>query len=200
VTGQGTVGWLGSTGTQVDMVSPTFAGFPPASVTIAQPNFDAMQCALAFYLPRRIVSATRLRWKYFQGGTAAATNYVWSIADTSGRVITSTAATAFTGALNTVQIRSETLLATTTFEAGWYFAMFGVAAMTAASSLSYYGVAGNTSSGFQGAAEAWMPNVFLRSTTGGSTAPTTLLAFTDMNSVTAVGFSLPVPTFALSVG
>jgi len=188
--------------TDVDQVA--FLPIPGApvlgnvSVTPAggAPN-DNTQAAVLMFLPRRIVGATRIRWKYTQTGTAAATNYVFSIADASGRVIISTAATAFTGALNTIQVRSETIAATT-FEAGWYYVMFGVAVMTAASSVLFTGI--TTSVTVAGFPTSPYPNAMLRVAGGGSVAPTTLLAFTDISGLTATTAAASVPIVAVSVG
>lgn len=201
ITGPGTVPWLGSTGTQTDQVA--FVPLPGLSVQAHMRVFngsgDNTQIAGAMYLPRRIVGATRLRWRYNQDGTAAASNYVWGIFDASGRQITGTAATAFTGALNTIQQRSETLLATTTFEAGVYYVMFGVAVMGAGAGMiaqnavSGYITVGNNDSGPSA------PNLLLRLAGGGSVLPTTILGFSDYAGLSAAITSVPLPVPTLSV-
>lgn len=204
----GSVPWLGSTGTQVDMVAfqphpalpltigPSGAG---SGLNITATTNDNQQAAVLMWLPRRIVSATRIRWKFQQGGTAAATGYTIGIYDVSGRIITSTTGPpVFSGALNT-SLEVSAAIGTTTYEAGWYYVLFGVAAMTAASVVYYTGVPTavvNAQTDIGGAYR----NLSFRSATGGSGPPTTLLAFTDTVTLTAATASPPVPIIALSVG
>jgi len=117
----GTVPWLGSTGTQVDMVffEPN-PGVPlNSAATLSQASGHALnQAAALMWLPRRIVGATRLRWRYFQGATAIAVNWNIGIYDASGRTIVETGAVAFAGAANAATEVSAAISATT-LEAGW---------------------------------------------------------------------------------
>lgn len=186
--------------TAVDMV--TFQPHPQLLVA-QQPcqstgSFDQHQTAALMYLPRRIVSATRVRWRYGQGGTANAGNYVIAIYDSSGRLITNatTGVVAYTGALNTLQTRSDTITAQT-FEPGWYYVFIGNGAGTGAASVFTNGVFLNCSPGQQGAPSV---NLALRLTSGGTVPPTTLLGFTDVSTIAATTVIATVPIVSLSVG
>ena len=169
--------------TDVDMVHlwPHAASAP--SVSTSGPA-DLGQAAGLCYLPRRIVAATRLRWKYTQGGTAATGTYVLGIYDSSGRKVVDTGAVALTGGSGTSQVRSETIAATT-LEAGAYYIMIGVD-YTNAGSISYVG---STSAPIG-------PNLMLSAAAGGATAPATVLGFTDQLASPTVG----APFVVLSVG
>lgn len=156
---------------------------------------DLQQAAVLFYLPRRIVGATRIRWKYVHGTTALTGNYVIGIYDSSGRKIVDTGSVAFTGALSTYQARSETIAATT-FEPGLYYVLIGVDTGAGSASISGFNTA-LVNSGLPGPSE---PNVVVRSATGGVTAPTTLLGFTDAHGLAANTDIPSVPSIALSVG
>lgn len=202
VAGFGTVPWLGSTGpAQVDQV----ALMPSPMLIVAGGNgnianagagggqTDNQQLAALMYLPRRIVGATRIRWRYGQATTAASSNYVLAIYDASGRLIVGITPINFTGAALSVQTRSE-VIAATTFEAGWYYVMIGLAVGTASSQVGSLAVG-------PGGSNSLAPlttSLYLRSSTGGTTAPTTLLAFVDQSTVVAPGGGVPV--VGLSVG
>lgn len=152
-------------------------------------------CLMA--LRRRIVGATRLRWKYRQGGTAVATNYTFYIFDASGRVIATTTTAAFTGALNTYQVRAETFAsapANGIFEEGLYFVAFAPATMTAASSATYLAAVIATSNGSPGGAQN---TAFV---IAGVAAPVNLTGFTDLGLATADTAAPPVPLVTLAVG
>jgi hypothetical protein len=201
----GTVPWLGSTGTQVDMVA--FEPHPGTPVVVVggaggaggvtATTHDSMQSAALMWLPRRINGVTKLRWKYQQGATAAATNYTIFICDASGRQLLSTGAVAFTGALNTTTEVSATLTVSN-WESGWYYVGIGVAPMTASSVVYYNGVVGGVATG-NNLLGAPYRNVVLRSATGGSTPPTTILSFTDTAGLSGTTAVPPVPIVALSV-
>ncbi len=204
----GTLPWLGSTGTQIDAVA--FQPLPGLTLNdgaatnaslsnIQATTHDNMQSAAAFYLPRRIANVTRVRWRYGQGGTAAASNYVLFIADASGRVVAQTAATAFAGALNVATEASVALTATTTFEEGSYFCGIGLAAMTAASTVYYLGAVTGTLFGTVMGLGPAVRNIALRSATGGTTVPATILGFTDSASLTAATAAPMAPLLTLSV-
>jgi hypothetical protein len=178
--------------TAVDMV-PFMTG--PATAVDVLLDFglaDLSQSAMLAYLPRRIVGATRIRWAYDQPITTAATgNYVLGVYDASGRKIIDTGAVAFTGAIGVNSHRSETISATT-FEAGWYYVFAGMGAGN--------GFRVNTTRFSIGqTARAAYPNIALGSATGGTTAPATILGFTDGGAANPA--ALPIcPVFALSVG
>ena len=162
-------------------------------------NHDTHQSAVLMVLPRRIVSATRIRWKYQQGATAVASGgYNIAIYDSSARLVISTGAVSATGAANSVQPRSETITATT-FDAGEYYVMCGWDTGTASSTLGYVGV--DVSIGSTTQPGAAYQNIAFRLASGGQTLPNTLLGFTDVGGLTTVSSNIPpVPMIALSVG
>lgn len=179
------------------LVWGSFAGATQWSVPMAGAA-DLAQTAAAMTLPRRIVGATRIRWKYLQQNTTALTgNYVIGIYDASGRKIVDTGSVAFAGAANGLQSRSETISATT-FEPGVYYVLIGLDS-TNSGVITYHGVrvsaTQNDSPGPIG------PNMGLFSPTGGVTAPATILGFTDQYGVTVTGANATtVPVVSLSVG
>lgn len=204
----GTVPWAGALGTQIDAVTPVphpavpLNGIGPSTAStnmFTAGTHDSMQAVYAGFLSRRIVSAARVRFKYLQGGTAAATNYVVFVMDASGRVILQTAATAFTGAANTAQLVTPAFTSSLTLEAGWYYLGLGVAPMTAASWVLVYGVSGTTIVGNNGPG-ALVPNVLFRGT-GGTTIQPTLAGMTgvvDFSAAAANASMLPIPLFTIS--
>lgn len=199
----GTVPWLGSTGTQIDsvsfqphpglIVSPTNA----SSASLVQGGSDVFQTAVLMWLPRRIVGAVKIRWKYMQSAVANANAYTIFICDASGRNIAQTTGPpVFSGALNTLVERGDAI-GSTTFEAGWYYVGFGAAAMTAGSTVWFPGVAVSSANGVS----TYSPNtrnLAFRSATGGSGAPATILGFTDVSSLTAPNSQVMVPIPCLS--
>jgi hypothetical protein len=193
-------GAIPSPGTDIDMVglqphpsiplehnAPSYGALAP----VASGN-DLQQGAYLAFLPRRIVSATRIRWQYRQDGTTAlAGNYVIGIYDASGRKVIDTGSVALTGATSSLQARSETITATT-FEPGWYYVLFGLDS-TAGNSINFHGV------NFRASCDRVSgPNLAFRSASGGVTAPTTILGFTDYwgADIAQIG----VPVVSLSVG
>lgn len=158
---------------------------------------DAQQACALMYLPRRIVGATRLRWRYQQGGTANAQNYNIGIYDASGRQIVTTGAQAYAGLLNTVQNASVTISATT-FEPGYYWVWIGNAAGTASASV----IAASVVVAQTNLAGGLVPNLTGFAAAGGTTAPATILGLTDQNTINNVTVTqrLAVPIVALSVG
>jgi hypothetical protein len=184
--------------TDVDMVCFQAAGGQAVGgITNISVGFDNFQSAILMYLPRRIVAATKIRWRYGNASPAATSNYVFAIFDASGRKIIDTGAIAFAGGANTFQERSETITATT-FETGAYYVFFGIAPMTTSAQVGIAGFGYNNSIG---ANQHSIRNVALRLNSGGTTVPTTLLGFTDMaGTTTAATQMLPVPLVALSVG
>lgn len=170
--------------------------------SVIHASHDLFQSAALVYLPRRVVGATRLRWKYGQEGTTALTgNYVLAICDASGRPIVNTGSVAFTGAINTYQIRGETFAATT-FEAGWYYIFFGVdTAASGALGAAYLGYSPNvTPAGVGSNPGPPTPNSLLFLITGGVTVPATILGMFDSHTrTTSTGSLLGVPQVSLSV-
>lgn len=179
---------------------------PPAGVQLAQQaccaqaSFDQFQAAALMYLPRRIVGATRIRWKYGQFTTANAQNYIIAIADASGRFIpnATTGVQAYLGAANSFTVRSETITATT-FERGWYYVFIGNSPATAGAIVNSYGVIGSLSSASQQVGPM-QPNLYLRATGGSTTLPATILALTDVSTLVANAVLPTVPMITLSVG
>lgn len=173
--------------TDVDQVPLLPYGVPIATQASEAPA-DLLQVAHLVQVPRRIVGATRIRWRYQQGTPTAATGtYCLALYDSSGRLIVGTGAVAFTGAAASVQARSETIAATTV-EAGVVYLMFGVDYTNSPNAFTWAGARGS----------AW-PNAYLRSLTGGAAAPNTLLSFTDVGASTFLTTD-DVPVCALSVG
>lgn len=160
------------------------------SIAVAATNYQGASLA---YLSRPI-TATRLRWTYSQGSTAATGNYVIAIYDASGRRIVDTGSIAFTGASNTRQPRAETI-SSTRFEPGPYYVLIGTTIATGGSSVSFTGAIFGS---FTGNAPPPFPGVSFFSTTGGITPPTTLAAMTD-SAVTSMAVNAAgVPQIALS--
>jgi hypothetical protein len=184
--------------TDVDLVQ--LVPFVPVepNLAISHATMDVSQLCYAAFLPRRIVGATRIRWKYVHGGTALTGNYVIAIYDSSGRQVATSGIVAFTGALNTYQVRSETISATT-FDAGVYYVLFGLD--SGAGGAAIQGISGQlgTATNRPGAG---MPNVTLGTAGGGgTTAPTTILSLSDFNTITSdVTACTPAPLVSLSVG
>lgn len=162
------------------------------SLVAQSTNLDNTQAAVLMSLPRRIVNAIGLRWKYTQNNTPNTGQYNIGIYDASGRLIVSTGAIAFAGAANAVSA-SFNAIAPTTFEAGYYYVAIGVGAATAASGCHALLSAGGSIGG------ASTFNEVYRSLTGGTTLPTTLGGMTDtFGGVTSTAPQLQaVPIVAL---
>jgi hypothetical protein len=166
--------------------------------TLTPTTHDNMQGAYLAFLPRRIVAATRLRWQYAQGATPAVTNYNLALTDASGRLVVAGGATAFAGAANSFNEIALTITATT-FEPGYYYVWLGVAALTAASAVSFVGPTGNRTvtnpvSSFR--------NLRGNAAAGGTTfnANNTLATLADVAAMASVTNVIGVPVVALSVG
>lgn len=173
-------------------------GFTPAAgllqysstIAVVHATNDLQQGAALMWLPRRVEGATKINWKYVQGTTAVTGSYIIAIYDASLTFVAGmTAAAAFTGATNSLQVRSESMTATT-FEAGAYYVLMGVD--TSAGGCGYYGVDG-------GAAAVPGAGLSYRSATGGIVAPATLLAFTDTGTSSTSQPAPLVPFVSLSV-
>jgi hypothetical protein len=179
--------------TAVDMVplTPLVASKPSGESGFGTAN-DGHQSAVAVYLHRRILNATRIRWKYRQLAGITG-NYVLALYDASGRKIVDTGSVALTGAAGKAVMASLAISATT-LEAGVYYFLIGLDTTGGSEAVSYPGFLVN------GAVDAPSSNLVLASTSGGVTAPATLLGFTDMAGLSE-GVSRPsVPAACLSVG
>lgn len=202
----GTVGQTGvlvppptTVGTARDEVvlTPSEA-LPLLSVTLTPTTHDSYQGAYVAYLSRRIVAATRIRWRFAQGATAATSNYNMAILDSSGRLLVAVGATAFTGAANAI-VEVANTIAATTFEPGPLIVWFGVAALTVASAVSFFGVQGNGTVTAPGPGQR---NQKFSLASGGTTFPVanTIAAYADVMASVAAYTALPMPIVSLSVG
>lgn len=160
-----------------------------AQIAVAAVNY---QGAVRMFLPSAI-TATRIRFSYTQGPTAATGNFIIAIYDASGRLIVSSSSTAFSGAANTLQQQSLTI-ASTRFEPGVYYVLMGTTIATASSTVIFNGC-------YAGMASSAMPPIGQAkyATSGGVTAPTTLLSMTDA-AVTLAAQFIAVPIITLSSG
>lgn len=181
----------------IDAVTPVpSAAFTTIANAVIGTGLDATQAAALFYIPRRIVGATRVRWKYSQGGTALTGNWNIGIYDASGTLIVATGSTAFTGALNTVQNVAAAITATT-FEPGAYYVVIGLGTL-ATGTVIFSGCQMVVSLG-----TVIGPNVggvALRSGSGGISLPNSILAYTDVGTATSAIGTHYVPLISLSVG
>jgi hypothetical protein len=159
---------------------------------------DLCQVACAMVLPRRIVGATRIRWKYLQGAIAATGNYAIAIFDASGREVVNTGSVATVGAAKSFQARSE-VIAATSFEAGLYYTFFGYDGTNEAE-ITYQAVdLANAQTGGAGPGAPY-PNMALFNAAGGVAVPKTLLGMTDINTLGETSSMCGCPLIALSVG
>jgi hypothetical protein len=170
-------------------------------------SHDLYQTAYAAYLPRRIESATRVKWRYLQGATATTGNWIIGIYDASGRQVAATASTAFAGAALSVQVQNVALASTTTFDAGWYYVFIGydTGAGTGVDFLGVPGLSSTTAEAIESATQqpfTSTPNTLLRNTTGGVTLPAsnTILGMTDVGSAAALTQAPGAPLISLGVG
>jgi hypothetical protein len=187
--------------TAVDMVafqSPLTASAPDVTNDVTSSGHDLRQSAALVYLPRRIASATRVRWAYLQHTATALTGtYSIGIYDASGRKLIDTGALSFAGAVLTRQVKSDTISATT-FEPGWYYVAFGVDTGVGSAGYHGWGAQSLVPGGGNATIASPFPNASLGLSSGGTTMPTTLLGFTDTS---ASDLSVPkVPRIAISVG
>jgi hypothetical protein len=172
---------------------------PVPGVQVAPGAFlgaTAAQAAVAAWLPRRIVGATRIRWGYRQTATPTTGNYVgarrFAIVDSSGRPIVNTGSVAYAGIANSDNRRSETIAATT-FEAGLYWILWGHTLTAGASPTAL------CAQTIAATAPVAGPDMFAYSATGGVTVPATILGFTDAGA-TPPAVQYGVPMIELSVG
>lgn len=182
--------------TDVDMVplTPLPAGLHGSNLSWS-PTYDLQQAAIPCFLPRRIVGATRIRWKFFQTATPLTGSYVLALFDASGRKVVDTGSVALGGGGLSYQVRSEAIAATT-LEAGIYYLLAGLDT-TGGSELKFPGTAVMVDPSNVGPVA---PNLVVRSATGGVTVPATLLGMTDLNGLTATVAGLAIPDVYLSVG
>ncbi|MBA3844595.1 MAG: hypothetical protein H0X39_18605 [Actinobacteria bacterium] len=180
----------------------TFAPHPafgtPGATVATTVSCNGFQYAARCFLARRIVNATRVRWKYTQLGSALTGNYNIGIYDDSGRKIIETGSVAFTGSVNTVVARVETITATS-FEAGWYFVVIGFASLAAGSVAITGAVIVNSSS----VGSPNLPGVGYVAGAGGVTLPAFMnppTTFLDLGSSGIAAVASTVPALAVSVG
>lgn len=171
---------------------------PQLSVSLVPTTHDNFQGAYLGMLSRRIVNATRIRFRFAQGATPATSNYNIALLDTSGRLIVAVGAAAFTGIANAM-VEVAGVIAATTFESGPIIVWMGVAALTAASAVSFWGVQGNgtiTAPGPNHRNQKYSLN------SGGTTFPATLNigGYSDVAANVAAYSALPMPIVSVSVG
>lgn len=184
---------------QCALIPPFLSQSVGSQATAGAANADTKQSAVLHYLPRRMVSAARFRWRYQQTATPATSNWVMFLADASGRVVAQTAAIAFTGAAGAYVEVSAAFLASITLEVGYYYMGIGIATMTASSQVFYNGTAMNLFTSGANNVHG-VRNTFLRSASGGTTVPATILGYTDIITMAAAGDNAPsVPAAAISV-
>jgi hypothetical protein len=186
--------------TDVDMVPLVPLAGDRGRQTVSHGAHDTMQAAVAVVLHRRIVNATKIRWRYRQatgneeGGEVLTGQYVLTLFDASGRKIVDTGSVAAIGAKESIQTRLESITPAT-FEAGIYYLFFGLD--SSKGSASYMGTDVSVGSNSPGVPSA---NCALRSSSGGVTVPNTLLGMTDVGGLTASTMVPPIPDICLSVG
>jgi hypothetical protein len=189
-------------------------------------GFDNRQSAALMYLPRRIVGATRIRWRIVNSQNPLQNNWNMAIYDASGRKIVETGTVAFVATSNTNIAIAATITATT-FEAGWYYVAWGMDALFPAppgvvEPSDIWGVGGIVFGGqhaYNGSGGALtndqtnyvnnshhqthLPNTFLTRSSGGLVLPTTLQgSFVDgaASGIVSSAYAPPVPIPGLSVG
>jgi hypothetical protein len=193
----GVRGAIPSTYTARDLVAFEPVAFASSNINIqTTASADAQQAAALMWLPRRIVLATKLKFKASQGATANLNNSGFGIYDASGRQIVLTTPAAIGGTASQ-QVSVDLTITATTFEVGYYWIWNGQAAGTASATMQAYAVVGSNVGTFLTG-----PNQYAYATSGGTTAPTTILSMVDLWTITgaAVVTRLGVPVPALSVG
>lgn len=195
---------VGLTDTEQVLLAPIPGVSSNAGANVQHASHNGYQVAYAAWLPKRVVGATKVRWRYVHTATANTGNFIHAIYDASGRQVAATGVTALAGAGTVSTAVAAGLTATTTFEAGLYYVLTGFA--TASGGATYYagvGVTAGAANEQSGAVIAGQPGVLLRSASGGTTLPATntILGFTDIGAQTAVaGLTAPgAPILSLSV-
>jgi hypothetical protein len=163
-------------------MSPSYTA---SSITHA--SHDTKQVAMLMYLPKRIASATKVKFTLRHSGTALTGTF--TICDASGRPIATSASAAISGSFSTSAVQTGTITATT-FDAGHYYVFLGLDTTAGAADCF----------GFHPYA-AHIPNLGYYATSGGVTVPTTILGLTDITAATpAVATALPVlPVISIHV-
>lgn len=183
--------------TAVDMVPLIFVGVREDLFLVNNGggHGTGRQAAALVYLPRRIVGATKIRWKYHQdASTAWVGNYALGLFDRAGTKIVDTGSVAAAGAADSYQVRAENIAATT-FEAGMYYGFFGMTGSAGQAEVRGAFLFNDASGGASPSA----PNIGLRATTGGVTVPANILALADVGALTS-DTAQGVPQMFLSVG
>lgn len=194
--------------TDVDIVQlEPCVGMARGRFRINGTDHASKQSAALFYLKRRI-PATHIRWRYQQDPTTAVgagQSYVFALADASGRIMATTAATAFGGAASFLRGEivpfSPVLPAGFMFEAGPIYVFYGISAITSTSAFHCHCVINDVSTN-QGYAPS-SPNQFYRATSGGLVLPATNRiqdTLVDVWTESTGSSDLPVPIISLSVG
>lgn len=161
--------------TKADIV-PLIPVGPAGALSATGGPIASNQQAYAVYLPRRIVSATRIRWA--AASSVASSTIMFALYDASGRKIidTGSVSAAVTG-------RQSTAITATTLEPGVYYLVVGAGA-TANTNIIGKSIAN------------YLPGLSL-SGSGGTTAASTILGFSEGSGSTITD---TVPLAALSVG
>lgn len=188
---------VGTTRDEVVLI-PSDALPAGASVSLVPTTHDNFQGAYLVNLSRGIKLATRIRWRYAQGATPATSNYNVAILDSSGRIIVQTGAIAFAGGASSLQ-EPANVIAATSFDEGDYYVWMGVAPLTVASAVSFYGIQGNGTILAPGPGQR---NQKFSLGSGSTTFPAanTVAAYSDVAANAAAYTALPMPVFSLSVG
>lgn len=192
----GAIPWYFSANDIVQLEPPSVISRVPAISTmpIVSSAGDNFQVACAMFVSRRI-TATKLYWKYGQDtGTALTGTYALGLYDASGRKKVETGIQNFTGAISAIIPRTE-VLASTVFERGWYYLLFGVDTTSAG---NIFGNAVRSSTDPYGSGPG-SPGVVFYVGVGGTTLPLAITAtvFSDMFGATVNVNSPCVPICAL---
>lgn len=181
-----------------DQVVPESTGGVQLVTTgVVQGTNDLRVAAMLVWLPRRTLVG-RIRWRYRQGPTAAASNFQWFIMDASGRLLAQTALAAFSGTTG-LGIQANQTFIPVQMEAGAYWLAFQVATMGAGASVNYQGYQGvQNGVAVPGVAA---PNMFAFAAGNPLGAATATIgnSLADAFNVTADTAAVPVPVCSLGV-
>lgn len=151
------------------------------------------QVFVAVFLPRRIVGANTIRFKYAQITANLTGNFNFAMYDGSGRFIVQTGSQAFNGVSTTV-VNAAPTITPTTFESGWYYAAFGVGTLTGGGAIAFLGATVNQANSLFSPSIAGVAYWG----TGGVAMPNELFGLADVGAATGAVPSLILPTFTLS--
>lgn len=190
----GVSGWPAGI-TTLDAVTAVFHPSMLIAELDCNPGQNNFQNVAMIYLPRRIIGATRLRWRYTQSGTTLLGNYNIGIYDPSGRKLVETSSQGFVNSATSIQNRSE-VIPTTSFEAGMYYAAIGFSVLSSGDAFFMGASIRATAGSFVNGSG---PGVMFGFGSGGTTLPTTIAGFTDFGVTAGAVAQLGVPAFSLSV-